>query len=576
MDTLTTEVSAASGFTIINPNTIDVKFHIIDNDIRTQLAEDSVIDWDFCYNSQHQTDEQKERLDRRCIFSLQMLLLFSNYNGIISAAKQNTNVIATPFYQALVEQINIISEIVGTKYTAGEFIPFGLLILALTTDQMVRIDGADGVSHAGKIVGCDYRNSYQHGRYLRATIRIVCVTNNGSYAYTNVESFIMAYEDSIPDDICISILNEKDKQIFYERGLKYVQLTKHPIQVQYSGAIVRHEYFCTRFIKASGRVMVDFGSMRIMDPNYQKYYGFNERIEGNSGELKVSLDMEQESNLVICSPYVYGFSFTATVWGQMVVDQITEVHYRDQAYDQLVLEPEMKRVILPLVKYTAELGADTDIIEGKGGGLVFLLDGNPGIGKTLTAEAIAEKLHRPLYAIGCGELGVNTSEVETRLKNILDMASAWNAVVLIDEADIFLEQRDSTNIERNAIVGIFLRLIEYYQGVLFLTTNRLQSLDRAFDSRISMSIHYPDLDEAGRLQVWNNLFTLVNSVDAEIDLASFAKVPLNGRNIKHVVRLATVLAVSENRPVHSNDIRLLMELQQRFSVKNKQDRMLME
>ena len=51
------------------------------------------------------------------------------------------------------------------------------------------------------------------------------------------------------------------------------------------------------------------------------------------------------------------------------------------------------------------------------------------------------------------------------------------------------------------MVGIFLRLLDYHQGVLFLTTNRVKSFDSAFHSRISVALKYPDLDVAQRQQV---------------------------------------------------------------------------
>ena len=63
-----------------------------------------------------------------------------------------------------------------------------------------------------------------------------------------------------------------------------------------------------------------------------------------------------------------------------------------------------------------------------------MLHGSPGVGKTLTAEAIAELLHRPLYSVSVGELGTNTQELEDKLREILEVASTWKAVVLLDEA----------------------------------------------------------------------------------------------------------------------------------------------
>lgn len=55
------------------------------------------------------------------------------------------------------------------------------------------------------------------------------------------------------------------------------------------------------------------------------------------------------------------------------------------------------------------------------------------VGKTLTAEAISESLHRPLHSISVGELGATATELEKKLNEILDVANIWNAVILIDE-----------------------------------------------------------------------------------------------------------------------------------------------
>lgn len=117
-----------------------------------------------------------------------------------------------------------------------------------------------------------------------------------------------------------------------------------------------------------------------------------------------------------------------------------------------------------------ELAVD-NIVSGKGRGLIGLLAGRPGCGKTLTAEAVAEVTHRPLYTISDGELGTFSTDVDQKLSQILELAQTENAVLLLDEAEVFLHQRDSTDIHRNALVSIFLRQLEYYQGILTLTTN---------------------------------------------------------------------------------------------------------
>jgi SpoVK/Ycf46/Vps4 family AAA+-type ATPase len=111
-------------------------------------------------------------------------------------------------------------------------------------------------------------------------------------------------------------------------------------------------------------------------------------------------------------------------------------------------------------------------VTGKGRGLTVLLHGPPGTGKTLTAECISERQQRPLYTVGCGDLGTEPLELERRLKEIFSYAVSWKAILLMDEADIFLQERDIQNVNRNALVSIFLRELEYFDGILFLTTNR--------------------------------------------------------------------------------------------------------
>jgi SpoVK/Ycf46/Vps4 family AAA+-type ATPase len=192
-----------------------------------------------------------------------------------------------------------------------------------------------------------------------------------------------------------------------------------------------------------------------------------------------------------------------------------------------------------------------DIIEGKGGGTIFLLHGPPGWGKTATAEAVAELLHKPLYSVGIGELGTSTDALEKKLRNILDVAVIWDAVLLLDEADIFLEERDDHNVERNAMVGVFLRLLEYHNGVLFLTTNRVKKIDSAFYSRISVALHYKKEGKAHK--VWTNLLTAAGLNPAWAD--ELHGYDVNGRQIKNSIRMAMTLAKSKSRKVIVGDLK---------------------
>ncbi|KAK7453484.1 hypothetical protein VKT23_011761 [Stygiomarasmius scandens] len=197
----------------------------------------------------------------------------------------------------------------------------------------------------------------------------------------------------------------------------------------------------------------------------------------------------------------------------MFVEKLAPISFDEGAWDHLVLNSKVKDLIKGLVEVTRQQNVSprvviSDVIRGKGGGLACVLHGPPGTGKTLTAEAVAELLRRPLYVAGATELTTDPSELEKSLGKILDLATSWDAVVLIDEADVFLEQRRLNELQRNSLVNAVLRLLEYHRGVHFLTTNRIAAFDPAFMSRISIAIKYPELDQSSRFTVWSNFFQL--------------------------------------------------------------------
>jgi SpoVK/Ycf46/Vps4 family AAA+-type ATPase len=123
------------------------------------------------------------------------------------------------------------------------------------------------------------------------------------------------------------------------------------------------------------------------------------------------------------------------------------------------------------------------------------------------------------------------------------MTESWNAVLLIDECDVFLEQRQSGNVETNALVSIFLRLLERHKGVMFLTTNRINCLDPAFESRISVVVRYDSLDQNARLKVWTNLLSAANIATlSQPDIDFLSTHAVNGRQIKNAIRMSQALA----------------------------------
>ena len=149
-----------------------------------------------------------------------------------------------------------------------------------------------------------------------------------------------------------------------------------------------------------------------------------------------------------------------------------------------------------------EASYDADLVRGKGKGLIILLHGAPGVGKTSTAETIADAFGKILLPITCGDLGLWAADVESELSEKFHLAELWDCVLLLDEADVFLARRTNTDIKRNSLVSVFLRVLEYFTGVLFLTTNRVGAFDEAFKSRIHISLYYPPLDAEKTWSIW--------------------------------------------------------------------------
>lgn len=184
------------------------------------------------------------------------------------------------------------------------------------------------------------------------------------------------------------------------------------------------------------------------------------------------------------------------------VDLISDVKWNTKSFDNLVIDAKAKELIQALVSHQIESEKGTDLIRRKGNGLIILLHGGPGTGKTFTAESVAEIAQKPLFCVTCGDIGTKPEDVEKYLESVLYLGKTWGCVVLIDEAEVFLEQRSLDNLERNALVSVFLRVLEYYEGILILTTNRVGTFDEAFKSRILLSLHYDKLSKGQRKQIW--------------------------------------------------------------------------
>ncbi|BGP29766.1 hypothetical protein JCM10296v2_001511 [Rhodotorula toruloides] len=420
------------------------------------------------------------------------------------------------------------------------------------------------------------------------------------------------------------------------RGKKYVELTEGGGMrfLRYEGVMVQvlGVGMDKRVVKmrADGRAVVDVKSYRRMNPTRAMnqwwesddddddpflYGDPSHPLAPTSDDEPTSPQSVSSTDIVLLPPTIYGFSLPLREWGELLVANFSPIAFRDDAWDRLVLDEQTKRLVKGLVecneavreakkrqkkecagattngeaeKEGKEVEVVSDIVEGKGGGLVITLHGAPGTGKTLTAEAVAETLRVPLYTVGAGSLGVQADILEKRLRDVLDIAQYWGAALLIDEADVFLEARSLHDVARNAMVSVFLRLLEHHRGVLFLTTNRIRSIDPAFLSRFSLAITYPNLDREKRKVIWRQFLELArvgidtddsafpspaatpsrgspepngtpqSRFDSSISPSYLTKLAsntsFNGRQIKNAVRTAQALALSQGEKLGQKQI----------------------
>lgn len=85
-------------------------------------------------------------------------------------------------------------------------------------------------------------------------------------------------------------------------------------------------------------------------------------------------------------------------------------------------------------------------------------------------------------------------------------------------------------------------------------------MDPAFQSRIDLTIHYPDLSESARASVWRNFLQAEEGTSTEINFDELASHAMNGRQIKNTVKLAKMLAIRRNQALHMDHFRQILQL----------------
>ncbi|KAJ5479182.1 hypothetical protein N7530_004691 [Penicillium desertorum] len=324
--------------------------------------------------------------------------------------------------------------------------------------------------------------------------------------------------------------------------------------------------------EAEDRYIIDMKTYKRLHPDSNGYLNNGPGRKTLDERLMARDQPPQEPFSMLMPPRVTGFNLRRKKWFDLSVDRISHVEWNKDAFESLAIDSKSRDLIEALVTNHVEPEYSADLIAGKGNGLILLLHGGPGTGKTLTAESVAEIAERPLYRVTCGDVGIKPEEVEKYLESVLHLGKIWNCVVLLDEADVFLEQRGLEDLNRNALVSAFLRVVEYFEGILILTTNRVGTFDEAFKSRIQLALHYPPLGEEQRRTIWETFIQRLDGFDEDaVDVGNLMgsldvlqKEKLNGRQIRNAITTARQYAKWKSEVLTYDHLKDAIEVSARF------------
>lgn len=247
-----------------------------------------------------------------------------------------------------------------------------------------------------------------------------------------------------------------------------------------------------------------------------------------------------------CYLHLFHLDWHRNLW--VHVQNVREYRYKPELRDKLVL-PQAHRDLIDILTADRNFLME-DIVEGKSGGTTILCKGAPGLGKTLTAEVYAEVVGKPLYRVHSGQLGVTASSVEANLSTILQRAARWDSVLLLDEADVYIRRRDN-DLQHNAIVAEFLRTLEYFNGLLFMTTNRVADIDDAILSRCIAIIQFGTPTREQARQLWKSLAQQFHTElpDELTERLTVTYAAASGRDIKELLKLTAKFCKGKKLPL---------------------------
>ena len=147
----------------------------------------------------------------------------------------------------------------------------------------------------------------------------------------------------------------------------------------------------------------------------------------------------------------------------------------------------------------ASFGSYTKI--SRGSGMIALFAGPGGSVKNLAAAALANDLNFTLYRVDLSLIvSKYIGETEKNLQRVFDAADEGNAILMFDEADSLFGKRsgveDSHERFANSEVSYLLQRMESFQGLIILSSNKKESIDKAFIRRFNVVVEFPSSNDS--------------------------------------------------------------------------------